>query len=367
MSAQGDSTNASSGKGDAPRPTRKAITASIEPSSPSKDPLLQRKYQELIRKHLDRFLDALFAKFTGVHFHAAWTPPPPRKWDGRSLPTGCSVCCRLSGSPLLPDCGTCGAKQLAHTLRADGDGHRFTCRLGVRNYWVPIRLRGETLGLAYLQALAHSPADSPARKRSASLAQSRIPRDRAKVLNRVTFSRAAQFLRFIVQHVQTSSLADLRKADLTSAGRAMLALEKEQARLHETLKQHLPRSAQAPRRPGPESHAEQIVHNLLERLELDYRKPITLQHYVRELRMNAAYVSSLFSRAVGVPFKIYLTELRMEKARELLGEAANSVSDVAYAVGYSSGDRFRFAFKKATGLSPRLWRQTMQANPPPSE
>jgi AraC-like DNA-binding protein len=245
-------------------------------------------------------------------------------------------------------------------LSTDGDGHRFTCRLGVRNYWIAIRVRTEMLGLAYLQALQHSPARPLAGKRSARAAQARLRRAGAKVLSRLEFAHAARFLRFIVQHVQSATLSDLRKADLTSAGRAVLALEQEQARLHLALNPHLPPAPQAPRHSGAESHAQQTVHRLLERLELDYGKPITLQHYARELRMNAAYLSDLFSRAVGVPFKSYLTDLRLQKARDLLGDPANTVSEVAYAVGYASENRFRLAFKKATGLCPRLWRETIQ-------
>jgi AraC-like DNA-binding protein len=358
MGTQGIPTEASSGKGVTSRSASKAVAVPPLSSSHPSDPLLRRKYQELIRKHLDKFLDELFAKFTGVHFHSAWTPRSPRKWDARSLPTGCSVCCQLSGSPLLPDCGTCGAKQLARALRADGAGHRFTCRLGVRNFWLPIRVRGEVLGLAYLQALGHAPA----RNRSVRLAQESFPRDDAKVLSRLKFSRAAQFLQFIVQYVQTSSLAELRKADLTSAGQAVLALEKEQARLHKVLKRHLPPAPRPPHRTGAQSHAEQIVHCLLERLELEYGKPITLQQYARDVKMNAAYLSALFSRAAGVPFKTYLSELRLEKSRELLSDPVHTVSQVAYAVGYASENRFRRAFKKATGLSPRRWRETMQTN-----
>ncbi|MGD0262708.1 MAG: AraC family transcriptional regulator [Verrucomicrobiota bacterium] len=317
----------------------------------------------MIHKHLGKLLDTLFAEFTGVHFHIAWTPASPRHWDAHTLPTGCSVCCRLTGSPLLPLCRTCGPRQLARTLSAADDGHRFTCHLGVRNYWIPIQVRDETLGIAYLQALENPAARPPARKRSARAARARLRRAGARVLNRLKFARAARFLRHIVQHVQTATLSDLHKADLTSAGRAVLALEKEQARLHLALKRHLPPAPQAPRRSGPESNAQQLVHHLLERLELDYAKPITLQHYARELGMNAAYLSDLFSRALGVPFKSYLTDLRLEKARALLGDPARSVSDVAYAVGYASENRFRFAFKQATGLSPRLWRETMQTNP----
>jgi AraC-like DNA-binding protein len=249
-------------------------------------------------------------------------------------------------------------------LSANGEGLHFICRLGVRNYWFPVRIRGETLGIAYLQALNHSTARPPARKGSARAARHRLRRADAKVLSRLEFARAARLLHLIVQHVQTASLADLRKADLSSAGRAVLALEKEQARLHETLKRHLPPTPQVPRRSGPESHAEQIVHRLLERLELDYGKTITLQQYARELGMNAAYLSALFSHAVGVPFKTHLTELRLEKAKALLGDPAKTASEVASAVGYASENRFRSAFKKATGLPPRIWRETLRMAQP---
>ena len=80
--------------------------------------------------------------------------------------------------------------------------------------------------------------------------------------------------------------------------------------------------------------------------------------------MNAAYLSSLFSRKVGIAFKSYLTELRLEKARALLLRPGQTVTAVAEAVGYSSENRFRLTFKKRTGLSPRVWRETLQVVPP---
>lgn len=367
MSRQQTATRARAGKGQASRlPLAPFADGPQGPSSIKSGALLPGKYGKLIRKHLGKLLDNLFAEFTGVHFHVAWTPALPKQWDAHNLPTGCSACCRLTGSPLLPDCRICGPKQLARALGRDSKGHRFTCRLGVRNYWFPMRVRGETLGIAYLQALDHSTARPPARKRSARTGPHRLRRAGARVLSRLKFDRAARFLQLIVQHVQTASLSDLRKADLTSAGHAVLALEKEQARLHDTLQRHLPPApqAQAPRRSGPESHAQQTVHCLLECIEQRYAQPIMLRQCAVKLGVNAAYASSLFSRAVGVPFKTYLTERRLEKAKELLGDPAKTASEVAQAVGYGSEDRFRIAFKKATGLSPKLWRATMQTNRP---
>ena len=56
----------------------------------------------------------------------------------------------------------------------------------------------------------------------------------------------------------------------------------------------------------------------------------------------------------------------MEKARELLGDPAKTISQIASAVGYASANRFRLAFKSVTGISPRLWRETLQMNPSPA-
>jgi AraC-like DNA-binding protein len=360
------STKASLGKGSASHPTKKAVNAppTAPTRSPPGEPLLQHKYQALIRKHLSKLLDTLYAEFTGVHFQIAWTPASPRHWEARTLPTGCSVCCRHAGSALLPECRICGPRQLVRTLSTDGRGHHFTCPLGICNYWVPIRVHDTLVGIAYLQGLETSGAKPRAGKPFMRAAQARLRRAGARVMSRLESDRAARLLQLVVQHVQTASLADLREQDLTKAQRALRVLENVQARL---LKKHnavAPTLRQPFPLPQPESHCEQIVHAVLERIQRDYAQAITLRDCASELRISAAYLSHLFSLAVGLPFKTYLTEVRVEKARELLGDPARTVSEVASAVGYASENRFRIAFKKASGLSPRMWRETMRMNPP---
>jgi AraC-like DNA-binding protein len=333
----------------------------VRPVSPTRttpgERLLRSKYRELTQKHLGRLLDKLFAEFTGLHFHIAWSPAASRNWDSRSLPTGCSVCCRIAGTRLAaqPTCQVCGRKQLVRALATDGEGLSFRCRLRVLNHWFPLRVRDVTIGIAYLQAFDGTQPGKPRRTQSARAA--------ATVSSQSEFRRASRLLRLIVQHVQTLDLAELRKAELTTAGRAVVALEKEQARLHEALQRHLPGSPQVPLRAEAESHPEQIVRELTACIEQDYATPITLQRCADKMRMNAAYLSALFSRAVGRSFKTHLTELRMEKAKPLLRDPAKNVSEVASAVGYASENRFRLAFKKATGLAPKLWRETMRMNP----
>jgi len=347
------------------RPAKTPPTA--PPAPPTRSPpgelILAHKYRELIRKHLGKLLNALFAEFTGLHFHVSWVPAWPDQWDAHTLPTGCSVCCRLTGSALLPACRVCGPKQLARALRAHADGHRFTCRLGVRNYWLPLRVRGETLCIAYLQALGGPTARRLARQRSVRVAHARFRRAGVRALSRLDFARAARLLHLIVQHVQTASVADLRQEDLTKAQRALRVFENVQARLRKELKGLLPALGQTSPVLQAASRSERIVHAVLDRIQQDYARPLTLRKCAGDLHVNPAYLSHLISLAAGLPFKTCLTEVRVEKARELLCDHAKNISQVARAVGYASENRFRIAFKHVTGLSPRTWRETMWMKP----
>ena len=248
-------------------------------------------------------------------------------------------------------------------MRSDGKGHFFTCRLGVRNHWFPIRLRGVTVGIAYVQAPADAKAMSPRwRCRRRKLPGGADPRisSGAKSLSRAEFGRAARLLRFIVQHVQTSSLADLRQTDLTKARLALLELQTVATRLRGELNGLLPAFSKMAPGLEPESHTGRIVHAALEYICGNYGSPLTLQRCAEAVQLNPAYFSSLFAHAVGLPFKTYLTEVRVEKARELLRDPTRNVSEVAYAVGYASENRFRIAFKRVTGLSPTSWRDTLR-------
>jgi len=374
MGRQKRTENADLGEGYASGPASNPTTTSRPSRLRRGEVVLQRKYRELIKKHFRKVRARLFAEFTGLHFHITWAPPPPHPWETAKMPTACSVCCRLSGSRLLKDCRFCGPRQLARALSKDGEGHHFTCRLGVLNYWFRIQLRGETLGIAYLQALDRRPAPStvqlhndhrPRSRREYRRTLSHDQQDRdAKRMSWVDFSRAARLLQLIVQHVQTASLVDLDVAELSTAQQAIVALEKEQARLHQALQRRLPVPIQVTRRAGAESHPEQIVRRLLDSIAQDYARPLTLRSCAAQLGMNAAYLSALFSRAVGCSFKTYLTDVRMEKAKFLLSDAAKNVSEVAQAVGYASENRFRIAFKKASGLSPTIWRETLRMSQP---
>lgn len=188
----------------------------------------------------------------------------------------------------------------------------------------------------------------------------------ARIFSSGEFDRAAKLLQLMVQHAEVSTLAELRLTELAAARRAVFALQNERLRWHGGVGPHRASMLQSPQHIPPETQPKKVIQRLLASIKRDYSKPITLRNLAAELGMNAAYLSDLFSQLVGIPFKSYLTAVRLNEAKALLSDPAKTASDVAYAVGYASENRFRAAFKKATGLCPRVWRETMRVNGPVS-
>lgn len=84
---------------------------------------------------------------------------------------------------------------------------------------------------------------------------------------------------------------------------------------------------------------------------------ISLDSVSAMLNLSASYFSALFKRTFQVNFLDYLTELRMDAAKELLRDPLRSTAEVANMVGYESANYFTRAFKKKVGMTPTDYRR----------
>ena len=84
---------------------------------------------------------------------------------------------------------------------------------------------------------------------------------------------------------------------------------------------------------------------------------ISLDSVSAILGLNPSYFSSLFKRTFQVNFLDYLTELRMDAAKEQLADPLRSTAEVAGMVGYESANSFTRAFKKKVGMTPTDYRR----------
>ena len=83
---------------------------------------------------------------------------------------------------------------------------------------------------------------------------------------------------------------------------------------------------------------------------------ISLGNVAASVAMSASYFSTIFSQETGRTFVEYLTELRMEKAKELLLCSNKKTSEIGYDVGYKDAHYFSSIFKKTQGYSPKEYR-----------
>lgn len=88
----------------------------------------------------------------------------------------------------------------------------------------------------------------------------------------------------------------------------------------------------------------------------NYSKKISLDEICRNLYLSTTYFSFIFKKETGQNYMEYLTGIRMEKAKELLGTTTKKVYEIAGDVGYSDYKYFTAQFKKYTGMSPKDYR-----------
>ena len=88
-----------------------------------------------------------------------------------------------------------------------------------------------------------------------------------------------------------------------------------------------------------------------------YAEPITLETLGNEVGLNATYLSSVFKRETKQSFLDYLTQVRVDAAKELLADTEIPIGDISERIGYLDMKYFYKRFKKFTGLSPKDYRK----------
>ena len=86
-------------------------------------------------------------------------------------------------------------------------------------------------------------------------------------------------------------------------------------------------------------------------------KAITLEEVSGHVGFNASYFSTLFKKECGSNFLEYLSEVRMNHAKELLKETNLSIAEICEKVGYNDLKHFTKNFKKNARIKPNEYRK----------
>jgi AraC-like DNA-binding protein len=84
-----------------------------------------------------------------------------------------------------------------------------------------------------------------------------------------------------------------------------------------------------------------------------YDSPLTMTSLARRVGVSESSLKRAFQRVCGTSVFAYYQARRLEQAREMLASGRGSVTEIAFAVGYSSHSHFSRAFKRQFGYPPR--------------
>lgn len=99
-----------------------------------------------------------------------------------------------------------------------------------------------------------------------------------------------------------------------------------------------------------------VAENIRIYIETHYMEDISLQDVAQEMNYSDAYFCKLFKQCFDKSFVTYLTDFRVNKAKELLADVMVNIKDVSMKVGYHDSNYFAKVFKRVVGVTPSEYR-----------
>lgn len=105
------------------------------------------------------------------------------------------------------------------------------------------------------------------------------------------------------------------------------------------------------------SRYDEIIKEAVEFIEENYSdEDISLNTLASHVNLSPNHLSMIFSQQTGRSFIKYLTDLRMNKAKEMLKCTNKRSSEIGLDVGYKDPHYFSYIFKKTQGMTPTQFR-----------
>jgi YesN/AraC family two-component response regulator len=89
-----------------------------------------------------------------------------------------------------------------------------------------------------------------------------------------------------------------------------------------------------------------------------YHEELFLPGVAREMNYSSAYFSKLFKQCFQRNFIHYLTDIRIQAAKDLMWNTELTIREIGEKVGYKDPNYFTKVFRKIVGESPSEYRET---------
>jgi AraC family transcriptional regulator len=94
-------------------------------------------------------------------------------------------------------------------------------------------------------------------------------------------------------------------------------------------------------------------------IEEHLAESVSLAALAKLVRLSSYYFCRAFKQSFGIPPHRYHINRRIERAKALLANPAQSVTEIGLALGFSETSSFSAAFRHTTGITPTEYRRSL--------
>ncbi|MDN6158220.1 MAG: helix-turn-helix transcriptional regulator [Brevibacterium sp.] len=99
-----------------------------------------------------------------------------------------------------------------------------------------------------------------------------------------------------------------------------------------------------------------LLRRVRDRIDREFDQPLNVEELAAGVHMSAGHLSRQFRVAYGESPYSYLMTRRIERAMALIRRGDQSITDICFAVGFSSLGTFSTRISELVGLSPSRYR-----------
>lgn len=316
-----------------------------------------KRCADCIRQELGHNIASYFTTLTGLRLHLL-------SWTGleRWCPEG-----SLHSTAAEPErCAACVGQNWTDAGRAKTTRGVFAGACGRKNCRLDLRSEEGCVLTLVIQGPIPRGADhgrtrgkSPLRTKELTDGEAASgPSPPTQTHGSMAFGDAVKLLEIVANGLESRLEAEELRQALDNARREREAILKSDVELRHSLRKRLPELSGEPMVPGEVPRPAQLVDQVRHYVLQHYHRPtLGLADAAASVSRSPSYISTVFARETGIPFHVYVQELRLAKARRLLQDPRLTVAEIAQASGYASACWFRHVFRQHVGMSPSQWRQ----------
>ena len=112
--------------------------------------------------------------------------------------------------------------------------------------------------------------------------------------------------------------------------------------------------------PDGDVRLPELLHEILAHINANLTQIESVRQIADTFHVSLPYLSSLFSKHIGIPLSIYLRTRKIAYAKQLL-ESGQSVTYAAYEAGFSDCSYFIKCFRECLGMTPHQYKTQQQS------